>query len=111
MSHLEASLELPHLAIALGTNFWASGEIEPMGYKFLSSFDINPVPQWIWGEEDWQLSRQIFMPYGLQAGEEKLENFADSYLILNLILIKAHIEIAYLFDNCYQGSNTAVLKG
>ena len=75
MSHLEASLELPDRAIALGTNFWASGEIEPMGYKFLSSFDINPVPQWIWGEEDWQLSRQIFMPYGLQAGEEKLENF------------------------------------
>ena len=110
MSHLEASLELPERAIALGTNFWASGEIEPMGYKFLSSFDINPVPQWIWGEEDWQLSRQIFMPYGLQAGEEKLENFADSILNTQLNTHQSPYRDRVLIQYRYQGSNTAVLR-
>ncbi len=63
LSHLEASLELPSRTIPLGTNLWASGQIEPTGYQFLRSFDINPVPTWIWGESEWQLSRQLMMPH------------------------------------------------
>ncbi|WP_414583296.1 amylo-alpha-1,6-glucosidase [Scytonema sp. PCC 10023] len=65
LSHLEASLELPNRVIALGTNLWGSGQIEPKGYQQLRSFDINPVPKWIWGEDEWQLSRLLIMPYGL----------------------------------------------
>lgn len=65
LSHLEASLELPGRVIALGTNFWDSGQIEPKGYQLLRSFEINPVPKWIWGEDEWLLSRLLVMPYGL----------------------------------------------
>lgn len=65
LSHLEASLELSDRVMALGTNFWGSGQIEPKGYQLLRSFDINPVPKWIWGEDEWQLSRLLVMPYGL----------------------------------------------
>jgi glycogen debranching enzyme len=64
LSHLEASLEIPGKVIALGTNFWGGGQIEPQGYKLLHNFDINPIPKWVWGEENWQLSRQLVMPYG-----------------------------------------------
>lgn len=69
LSHLEASLEVSGKVVALGTNIWGSGEISPTGYKLLRSFDINPVPKWIWGEGDWQLSRQFVMPYGMGSGE------------------------------------------
>ncbi|MBK1986601.1 glycogen debranching enzyme N-terminal domain-containing protein [Sphaerospermopsis aphanizomenoides BCCUSP55] len=65
LSHLEASLEIRGKAIALGTNVWGSGEIEPTGYKLLRHFDINPVPKWVWGEDNWQLSRSLVMPNGL----------------------------------------------
>ncbi|MGM3307715.1 amylo-alpha-1,6-glucosidase [Anabaena sp. WFMT] len=64
-SHLEASLEIPGKEIALGTNFWDSGQkIEPTGYKMLRYFDVNPVPKWVWSEENWQLTRQLVMPCG-----------------------------------------------
>ena len=65
LSHLEASLELSDRVVALGTNFWGSCQIEPKGYELLRLFDINPVPKWIWGEDDWQLTRHLVMPYGL----------------------------------------------
>jgi 4-alpha-glucanotransferase len=64
LSHLEASLEITGKAIALGTNIWGSGEIEPRGYKFLHHFDINPVPKWVWSGDNWQLTRQLVMPNG-----------------------------------------------
>ncbi|QDL11806.1 amylo-alpha-1,6-glucosidase [Brasilonema octagenarum UFV-E1] len=65
LSHLEASLELSDRVVALGTNFWGSCQIEPKGYELLRLFDLNPVPKWIWGEDDWQLTRRLVMPYGL----------------------------------------------
>ncbi|MBD2605693.1 glycogen debranching enzyme N-terminal domain-containing protein [Scytonema hofmannii FACHB-248] len=77
LSHLEASLELPGRVVALGTNFWGSGQVEPTGYKLQRSFDINPVPKWIWGEDDWQLSRQLIMPYGREWGEGETRRGGD----------------------------------
>ncbi|OUL32435.1 amylo-alpha-1,6-glucosidase [Nostoc sp. 106C] len=65
LSHLEASLEVQGKVVALGTNYWGSGRIEPTGYELLRSFDINPVPKWIWGDDNWQLSRQLVIPHGL----------------------------------------------
>ncbi|MBN4000865.1 amylo-alpha-1,6-glucosidase [Nostoc sp. LPT] len=64
-SHLEASLEILGRVVALGTNVWGNGEIEPTGYEQLRRFDINPVPKWTWGQDNWQLTRQLVMPYGL----------------------------------------------
>lgn len=108
MSHLEASLELPSRAIALGTNFWASGKIEPQGYKLLRHVDINPVPKWIWGEEDWQLSRKIFMPYGLQENgdQEKAGDFGDSIVNTHQTPKRDRVLIQYR----YQGRDTTVLR-
>jgi glycogen debranching enzyme len=63
LSHLEASLELPERTIALGTNVWGNGLIDPSGYKFLRSFEVNPVAKWIWAEDDWQLTRLLMMPH------------------------------------------------
>jgi len=62
-SHLEASLEIAGKVQALGTNFWGSKTVEPMGYKLLRSFTIAPTPTWVWDAKDWQLTRQIVMPY------------------------------------------------
>ncbi|BAZ70422.1 MAG: glycogen debranching enzyme N-terminal domain-containing protein [Pelatocladus maniniholoensis HA4357-MV3] len=69
-SHLEASLELPKQVIALGTNFWGGGQIDPTGYELLHHFDINPVPKWVWGQDDWQLTRQLIMPHAWGEREE-----------------------------------------
>ncbi|MBC1277739.1 glycogen debranching enzyme N-terminal domain-containing protein, partial [Nostoc sp. UCD121] len=69
-SHLDASLEVSGNVVALGTNVWGNGQIELTGYELLRCFDINPVPKWIWGRDNWQLSRQLVMPYGLvEAGD------------------------------------------
>ncbi|MCG6138381.1 MAG: amylo-alpha-1,6-glucosidase [Nostoc sp. LLA-1] len=102
-SHLEASVEVSGRVIALGTNFWGSGKISPTGYKQLRSFDINPVPKWIWGEDNWQLSRQLIMPHSWGSGEvgqwgdgEKEVTPSCSHRVL----------IQYR----YEGSDTAILR-
>ncbi|MDZ8093702.1 MAG: amylo-alpha-1,6-glucosidase [Nostoc sp. DedQUE05] len=68
-SHLEASLEILGRVVALGTNVWGNGQIERTGYEQLRCFDINPVPKWTWGQDNWQLTRQFVMPYGLVGNE------------------------------------------
>ncbi len=65
LSHLEASLEVAGQIFALGTNFWKVGKVDPLGYQLLRVFSADPVPTWIWGQGDWQVSRKIAMPYGL----------------------------------------------
>ena len=96
LSHLEASLELPGGVVALGTNFWGSGEISPTGYKLQHLFEINPVTKWIWGENNWQLSRQLLMPYGLSQGEREVPDSCFSHRIL----------IQYR----YEGKEAAILR-
>ncbi|MEW6491055.1 MAG: amylo-alpha-1,6-glucosidase [Cyanobacteriota bacterium] len=64
LSHLDASLEVAGKIWALSTNFWKGGKIDPLGYQLLRSFVIEPVPTWIWAGEQWQLTRQLVMPYG-----------------------------------------------
>ncbi len=92
-SHLEASIEIAGKTWALGTNFWGGGAIEPLGYKLLRSFTIDPVPTWVWGAENWQLSRQMVMPYALGEGD-KQEKFLHRVLIQYL----------------YEGETAAILK-
>ena len=91
LSHLDASLEVASSVVALGTNFWSRGTIEPAGFKLLRSFEVEPVPTWTWGQDNWQLSRQLLMPHSLAGGE-------DSFC--HRILLQYR----------YQGSDVAVLK-
>ncbi|MEA5553790.1 amylo-alpha-1,6-glucosidase [Anabaena cylindrica UHCC 0172] len=97
-SHLEASLEIPGKVIALGTNFWGSDQkIEPTGYKMLRYFDNNPVPKWVWGEENWQLTRQLVMPYGLLGGDR--ENILPNINAQRILI-----------QYCYEGKEAAILR-
>ena len=68
LSHLDASLEVAGEIWALSTNFWTGGKIEPLGYQLLQTFELEPVPTWIWGKQGWQMTRQLVMPYGLSEG-------------------------------------------
>jgi predicted glycogen debranching enzyme len=68
LSHLEASLELSQRVIPLGSNFWGSGKVDPQGYRLLNYFSVDPVPKWSWGENDWQITRELIMPNGQSYG-------------------------------------------
>lgn len=100
LSHLEASLEVSGKVVSLGTNIWGTGNIDLTGYKLLRSFDINPVPKWIWGEDDWQLSRQLVMPHGVGIGGSREETNPHDSQMSHRLLIQYR----------YEGRETAVLR-
>jgi 4-alpha-glucanotransferase len=107
LSHLDASIEVAGEIWALSTNFWNGGDkIEPLGYQLLRSFEIQPTPSWIWGQEHWQLTRQMVMPYGLVgSGESAVGSREDSsskqpVQLCNRILIQYR----------YEGSQVATLR-
>ncbi len=99
LSHLDASLEVAAKVVALSTNFWGSGTVEPTGFKLLQSFEVEPVPTWVWGEDNWQLSRKLIMPYGLAQGREDLAQESKSEFC-NRILIQYQ----------YEGEQEAILR-
>jgi 4-alpha-glucanotransferase len=100
LSHLDASLEVAGEVWALSTNFWSGGKkIEPLGYQLLQTFELDPVPRWVWGQEHWQLKRQLIMPYGL-VGSEKDSTTKESPKFSNCILIQYQ----------YEGSKVATLR-
>lgn len=96
LAKLDATLELLGSQVSLGTNFWTDGAIAPKGYQFLQSFQVNPVPTWVWAGEGWQLSRQILMPYGIQS----LSSLNETPTFCHRVLVRY----------CYQGQEPAVLK-
>ncbi|MBE9129064.1 MULTISPECIES: amylo-alpha-1,6-glucosidase [unclassified Coleofasciculus] len=98
LSHIDASLEVAGKVWAISTNFWDGGrKIDPLGYQLLRWFDTEPVPKWIWGAQEWQLTRRLVMPYGLvESGEDPTAEFQ----CCNRILIEYH----------YQGSEIATLR-
>lgn len=100
LSHLDASLEVAGEIWALSTNFWTGGKIDPLGYQLLRSFEIDPVPSWIWGEEQWRLTRQLAMPYGwVETGDTESLSNAQAPLG-NRILIQYR----------YEGTQLATLR-
>ncbi|MBE8997501.1 glycogen debranching enzyme N-terminal domain-containing protein [Nostoc sp. LEGE 12447] len=117
-SHLDASLEVSGNVVALGTNVWGNGQIELTGYELLRCFDINPVPKWIWGRDNWQLSRQLVMPYGLveaeNFGTDRKEVISHSPPCLQqsspLPLPNAQFCDRILIQYRYDGSDTAILR-
>ncbi len=100
LSHLEASLEVAGQIFALGTNFWKVGKIDPLGYQLLRVFSADPVPTWIWGHGDWQVSRKIAMPYGLlhQGGDPRFTPAQPQ--VTNRVLVQYQ----------YTGSQLGVLR-
>ncbi|MCC5609663.1 amylo-alpha-1,6-glucosidase [Nostoc sp. CHAB 5834] len=120
LSHLEASLEVLGSVVALGTNFWGNGQIEPTGYELLRCFDINPVPKWIWGQDNWQLTRQLLMPYGWQGSREwavgnREENHTfhsplPSREAINRLSTDSQFCHRTLIQYRYEGSDTAILR-
>jgi len=121
LSHLDASLEVSTQVFALSTNFWGGGTVEPTGYELLQSFDIEPVPTWVWGADNWQLSRQLVMPCGRDEGdkgtrgqggqgdkEDKEEVLVTSHQSLSTPhpLFSHRVLIQYY----YQGQETAILR-
>lgn len=103
LSHLDATLEVAGRVVGLGTNFWGSGKVEPTGFKLLRSFEVEPVPTWIWCEDNWQLSRQLVMPYGLGERQEKRSQTKGT---TSLTQFYNRILIQYR----YQGSDVAILR-
>ncbi|WP_416672837.1 glycogen debranching enzyme N-terminal domain-containing protein [Egbenema bharatensis] len=87
LSRIDASLEIGGQVFDLGTNFWTSGAIAPMGYKLLQKFQVDPVPTWIWGWNNWQLRRRLVMPYGLST-----PNLSGDVWFQNSVLIDYHYE-------------------
>ncbi|NWF58066.1 MAG: glycogen debranching enzyme N-terminal domain-containing protein [Fischerella sp.] len=113
LSHLEASLELPKQVIALGTNFWGSGQIDPTGYELLRYFDINPVPKWVWGEDNWQITRQLVMPHGLGGGEGESGRGGDGVRFFSpppVLPISPSFCHRLLIQYRYEGSDVAILR-
>ncbi|MGB3207700.1 MAG: amylo-alpha-1,6-glucosidase, partial [Crinalium sp.] len=97
LSHLDASLEVDDRVFALKTNFWDDGTISPHGYQLLHSFDLKKVPTWIWGQDNWQLSRQLIMPSGMVG---QVTDDTTNLQLSNRILIQYR----------YQGKQMAILK-
>ena len=95
LSHLDASVEVAGQVVVLGTNFWMSGKAEPTGYKLLRSFEIEPVPTWIWGENKWQLTRKLVMPHSLVTLKDN-----PNYHCCTRLLIQYR----------YEGSEEAILR-
>ncbi|MFB2895881.1 amylo-alpha-1,6-glucosidase [Aerosakkonemataceae cyanobacterium BLCC-F50] len=96
LSHLEATLEIRGKTWELSTNFWSDSKVAPLGYRLLRSFSIEPIPTWVWREENWQLTRQIVMPNGFPKVEEEL--------------LPNQFEQRTLIEYVYQGKETATLR-
>jgi glycogen debranching enzyme len=110
LSHLEASLEVEGKVVTLGTNYWGSGRIEPTGYQLLRAFEIHPVPKWIWGQDNWQLSRQLLMPYGLVEKEGRGAGEQGSRGEVNSQVSSAELCHRLLIQYRYEGREASTLR-
>lgn len=104
LSRIDATLELGGQSIDLGTNFWASGKVSPLGYKLLHSFDREPVPTWVWRQAGWDISRQLIMPHSWAPSPTDLPTIAPEPSTLSVS--KNRIIVHYR----YSGHDAALLK-
>ena len=106
LSHFEASLEIAGKIWALSTNFWDGGKtIDPLGYQLLRSFTIEPIPTWIWGNKEWQLTRAIHMPYGIEKKQE-VKGERQAKISCTIPQFCHRIMIKYR----YEGSKAGILR-
>lgn len=81
LARLDAYLWLAGEGIELGTNFWGSGAIAPLGYQRLRAFQRDPIPTWVWGGDTWQFTREILLPQGLRALDSQQFQFRHQVLV------------------------------
>ncbi|WP_180270044.1 glycogen debranching enzyme N-terminal domain-containing protein, partial [Nostoc linckia] len=112
LSHLEASLEVSGSVIGLGANIWGNVQIERGGYELLRFFDINPVPKWIWGQDNWQLTRQLVMPYGWEESREQGSREHGRIYSDQRPMPNAPVQFCdrILIQYRYEGSEQAILR-
>jgi predicted glycogen debranching enzyme len=69
LAALDPVVELPSGAqVRLGAHEWASGAVDPRGYRFLERFDLTDgVPRWRWRIGDVVLERELAMLHGVPA--------------------------------------------
>ncbi|MBE9098729.1 amylo-alpha-1,6-glucosidase [Vacuolonema iberomarrocanum] len=89
LAQVDAVLMVGGHSYELSTNYWRNGDVSPRGDRWLQSFSIDPLPTWVWGGKDWQLTRQILMPHADAVGEDA-GNFAIEQR--NRVLIHYHLE-------------------
>jgi predicted glycogen debranching enzyme len=63
---LDPTITLPSgAAVRLGTHEWVSGAVDPAGYAYLESFDLDDgLPRWRWRIGDVVLERELAIAYG-----------------------------------------------
>ncbi len=88
LSRLDAVLSVDDHAFELSTSVWKSGAIAPTGYTQLQAFDTLPVPTWVWGNESWQLTRQIVMPHAVMPHVQLALDPDDQPTRTNRVLIR-----------------------
>ena len=93
LSQIDATLIVDGQEFDLGVNYWGGGAIAPEGYRWLQSFQTEPVPTWVWATEPWQFSREILMPYGLlEPSSLKHPPLSENPPFLNRVLIRYRYE-------------------
>lgn len=63
VSKLEETLMIGEHAFELSANQYP-GNIHPQGFKFLTSFRLDPFPVWLYEIDGVEVEKKIFMPYG-----------------------------------------------
>jgi predicted glycogen debranching enzyme len=102
LSHIDASLTVAGQEFELGTNFWAGGAIAPVGYHFLQSFQLEPVPTWVWGQDHWRVCRRLTMPHGLVTAASQLHPSNES--------LSNSFDNRILIHYRYEGCEPAILR-
>jgi predicted glycogen debranching enzyme len=66
LASLDPVLTLPSGAVVrLATHEWAAGAVDPAGYAYLESFDLDDgLPRWRWRVGEVVLERELAMVYG-----------------------------------------------
>jgi len=64
LSKLEESLIIDGQRVDLSTNLYAGGTVQPEGYRYLESFELDPFPIFTYTGEGFYLTKSIFMVQG-----------------------------------------------
>lgn len=66
VSKLEETLTIDGVAYEMSANQYPQA-VHPQGFKYLTSFRLDPFPVWIFEVDGIELEKKLYMPYGLNA--------------------------------------------